>query len=73
MNAAKPEWCNLDQGKGINDNERGNFPERANMLLIIRISVVFSRRVAREAASVQISPDCPLALVNLFLQKSCAS
>lgn len=73
MNAAKPEWCNLHQGKGINDNERGNFPEKGNVLMIIRISIVFSRRVAREAASVQISPDCPLALVNPILQKSCAS
>lgn len=67
MNAAKTEWGNLDQRKGINDNERGNFPEKDNMLMIIRISVVFSRRVTREAASVQISPDCSLVLVNLFL------
>jgi len=73
MNAAKPDWCNVDQGKGINDNERGNLTERGNMLTIIRVSVVLSRRVVREEASAQNSPDCSLAFVNLFLQKSCAN
>lgn len=74
MNAAKPEWRKLDQGQGINDNERGKFSERDNKLMFTRISVVFSRRGGRVAALVQISPDCSLVLVNLFsLQKSCAS
>lgn len=73
MNTAKPEWCKLDQGQGVNDNERGKFSERDKKLMFTRISVVFSRRVGRVATLVQISPNCSLMLVNIFLQKRYAS
>lgn len=73
MDVTKPKWHNLDQGKGINNNERGNFSETCTRLMTIRISVVFSMKLAWVAAFVQGSPHCSLASVNhCSLQKWCA-
>lgn len=56
----------MREGTDINENERGSFSEKDNGLMIVIFLLLHSRRVAREVASMQSPPDCPLTLVNLL-------